>query len=116
MSRRGGEGVMPFTASPDQLFIGGTWRDAEGGATFDVHDPATGEIIAAVASASVADGAAALDAAVAAQPEWAATAPRVRSTLLRDAFDLLVERREEFAALMTIEMGKPLAERSEEVV
>jgi len=107
--------VTISTTTPHQLFIGGAWRDAEHGATFDVVDPATGEVITAVASASVADGAAALDAAVAAQAAWAATAPRARSVVLRDAFDLLMERREDFAALMTAEMGKPLAESRGEV-
>ncbi|GMA31155.1 hypothetical protein GCM10025875_11470 [Litorihabitans aurantiacus] len=66
---------MTAPTTPHQLFIGGAWRDASTGATFDVVDPATGEVIAAVADASVADGAAALDTAVAAQAEWGATAP-----------------------------------------
>ena len=100
---------------PNGLFIGGVWRDATEGATLDVSDPSTGDVIKTSADASVADGTAALDAAVAAQDEWAATAPRTRSNILRKAFDLLQERREEFALLMTLEMGKPLAEANGEV-
>ncbi|ROR80685.1 succinate semialdehyde dehydrogenase [Plantibacter flavus] len=100
---------------PNGLFIGGVWRDATEGATLDVSDPSTGDVIKTIADASVADGTAALDAAVAAQDEWAATAPRTRSNILRKAFDLLQERREEFALLMTLEMGKPLAEANGEV-
>lgn len=97
------------------LFIGGEWVDAEGGKTLAVIDPATGATIKEIADASVADGIKALDAAVAAQDAWAATAPRQRGELLRRAFDLLQERKEEFALLMTMEMGKPLAEARGEV-
>ncbi|MDH6235871.1 NAD-dependent succinate-semialdehyde dehydrogenase [Cryobacterium sp. CG_9.6] len=100
---------------PTQLFIGGEWRAASAGRTLDVVDPATGLVIRTIADASVADGAAALDAAVAAQAGWAATAPRVRGEILRRAFDLLQERKEDFALLMTMEMGKPLAEARGEV-
>ncbi|WP_022889292.1 NAD-dependent succinate-semialdehyde dehydrogenase [Agromyces italicus] len=97
------------------LFIAGEWVSAEGGKTLAVIDPATGDTIKEIADASVADGLKALDAAVAVQDEWAATAPRVRGELLRRAFDLLQERKEEFALLMTLEMGKPLAEARGEV-
>ena len=101
---------------PTQLFIGGEWRAAEAGATLEVYDPATGRILASVADGSPADGMAALDAAVAAQADWAKVAPRDRSELLRAAYEKLVERTEEFALLMTLEMGKPLAEARGEVV
>ncbi|WP_022891422.1 NAD-dependent succinate-semialdehyde dehydrogenase [Agromyces subbeticus] len=97
------------------LFIGGEWVDAEGGKTLAVIDPSTGRTIKEIADASVADGTRALDAAVAAQDAWAATAPRQRGELLRRAFDLLQDRKEEFALLMTLEMGKPLAEARGEV-
>ena len=100
---------------PTQLFIGGKWVDASGGATLDVHDPATGRVIRSIADASVDDGARALDAAVAAQKDWATTAPRTRSDILRRAFDLVQERKEDLALLMTLEMGKPLAESRGEV-
>jgi len=100
---------------PDGLYIGGQWRAAEGGATLTVSDPATGDVVKTIASASVADGVAALDAADAAFPAWAATPARERAEILRRAFDLLQERKEDFALLMTIEMGKPLAEARGEV-
>jgi succinate-semialdehyde dehydrogenase/glutarate-semialdehyde dehydrogenase len=100
---------------PKGLLIGGGWRDADGGATLPVEDPSSGATIARVADASVADGQAALDAAVAAQGEWAKTAPRDRGEILRTAFERLSERAEEFAMLMTLEMGKTLAESRGEV-
>ena len=100
---------------PTGLFIGGRWRAASGGATFPVRDPSTGEVLADVADATPEDGIAALDAAVAAQDGWAATPPRTRSDLLRAAFDLVREHAEDLAALMTLEMGKPLAEARGEV-
>ncbi|WP_188838168.1 NAD-dependent succinate-semialdehyde dehydrogenase [Flexivirga endophytica] len=98
-----------------QLFIGGEWRDAEGAATLEVDNPATSGELARVADASVADGDAALSAAAAAQSEWARSAPRKRSEILRAAYELIVERTEVFAELMTLEMGKPLAESRGEV-
>ncbi len=100
---------------PDQLFIGGTWRAAAEGKTLDVKDPSTGKVIKQIADATPADARAAMDAAADAQAAWAATPARERSDLLRRAFDLLRERRDEFALLMTLEMGKPLAEAQGEV-
>jgi succinate-semialdehyde dehydrogenase/glutarate-semialdehyde dehydrogenase len=100
---------------PDGLFIGGVWRGSSDRTTFDVGDPSTGEVIRTIASASVADGTAALDAACDAFESWSRTPSRERAELLRQAFDLLTERREEFALLMTLEMGKPLAEARGEV-
>ena len=100
---------------PTGLFIDGKWRDSSDGRTLDVEDPSTGETLALVADATVADGAAALDAAVAAQADWAATAPRDRGEILRRAFAAITARAEEFALLMTLEMGKPLAEARGEV-
>jgi succinate-semialdehyde dehydrogenase/glutarate-semialdehyde dehydrogenase len=99
---------------PDGLYIGGEWASGSAG-TFAVYDPATGDRIKEIADASPEDGIRALDAAVAAADDWAATAPRVRGEILRRAFDLLQERRDEFALLMTLEMGKPLAEANGEV-
>jgi len=98
-----------------QLLIDGEWRAGGGGATFDVADPATGKTLVEVADADPADGMAALDAAARAQADWAATAPRERSELLRRSFDQVVARRDEFATLMTLEMGKPLAEAHAEL-
>ena len=100
---------------PTGLFIGGRWQEAEGGKRLPVHNPATGEVLVEIADAAPADGMRALDAASAAAAGWAATPPRERGELLRAAFDLLQERREEFALLMTLEMGKPLAEANGEV-
>ena len=100
---------------PTGLFIDGKWRDGSDGGTLDVEDPSTGETLASVADATVADGAAALDAAVAAQADWAATAPRERGEILRRAFMEITARAEDFALLMTLEMGKPLAEARGEV-
>src|SRR5690349_7106152 len=84
-----------------QLYVGGGWRDADGGATFPVEDPATGEVIAEVADATPDDGRAALDAAVGAQASWARTAPRERGEILRRAFELIIERADDLALLMT---------------
>jgi succinate-semialdehyde dehydrogenase / glutarate-semialdehyde dehydrogenase len=100
---------------PTGLFIDGKWREAEDGKRLDVEDPSTGETLASVADASVADGKAALDAAVAAQSAWAATPPRDRGEILRAAFEKVTERAEDLALLMTLEMGKPLAESRAEV-
>ena len=100
---------------PTQLYIGGEWTDATSGRHIEVQDPATGAVIATIADASVADGARALDAAVAAQASWAATGARVRAEILRRAFDLVQQRKEEFALLMVLEMGKPYAEALGEV-
>jgi succinate-semialdehyde dehydrogenase/glutarate-semialdehyde dehydrogenase len=100
---------------PKGLYINGRWRDSSDGTTLDVDNPATGEVLATIASATPADGMAALDAAVAAQASWAKVAPRERGEILRTAYEKIVERTEEFALLMTLEMGKPLAEARGEV-
>ena len=80
-----------------------------------VENPATDETLAEVADASPEQGIAALDAAVAAQESWAATDPRERGEILRKAFELITARADDFALLMTLEMGKPLAEARGEV-
>jgi succinate-semialdehyde dehydrogenase/glutarate-semialdehyde dehydrogenase len=102
-------------AVPTQLFIGGEWRDASGGATLDVEDPSTGEAIASVADAAPDDAKAALDACCAVQGEWAKHPPRERGEILRRAFELITERADDLALVMTLEMGKPLAESKAEV-
>lgn len=104
-----------LAAIPSGLFIGGEWTDATGARTFDVRDPATGAVIKTIADGSPEDGVRALDAAVAAQDAWAATPPRTRSDILRRVFDLVQERKEDLALIMTLEMGKPLAESRGEV-
>src|SRR3954469_23570825 len=98
-----------------QLFIGGEWRDASGGGTLPVEDPSTGEALVEIADGQPDDATAALDAAVAAQDEWAATAPRERGEILRRAYERLVERADDLALLMTLEMGKPIAESKAEI-
>jgi succinate-semialdehyde dehydrogenase/glutarate-semialdehyde dehydrogenase len=102
-------------AAPKQLFINGKWIDASSGATFDVLDPSTGKVLCAVSDASPEDGMAALEAAAAAQAAFAATAPRARADMLMRAFHLLHERIDTLALLMTLEMGKPLAESRGEI-
>lgn len=100
---------------PTGLLINGEWRAATGGTTVSVKDPSTGDVIHEIADATVDDGVAAMDAAADAFPSWAATPARERAEILRRAFDLLQERKEDVALLMTLEMGKPLAEARGEV-
>jgi len=102
-------------AVPAQLFIGGEWRDASGGATLAVEDPSTGEALADVADATPEDATATLDACVAAQAEWAAHPPRERGEILRRAWERITERADELALVMTLEMGKPIAESKAEI-
>jgi len=101
---------------PTQLYIGGEWRDATGGGTLPVEDPATGETIAEVPDATIEDAVSALDAAVAAQAEFAATPPRERSEILRRAYEALVAQADDLALLMTMEMGKSVAESKAEIL
>ncbi|HLT61205.1 MAG TPA: aldehyde dehydrogenase family protein, partial [Microlunatus sp.] len=110
-----GEHSAVVEAVRKQLFIGGEYVDSASGATFEVLDPATGETLCAVADAAPEDGRRALDAAVAAQPTMAALSPRERADILTRAFDLLHARSDELALLMTLEMGKPLAEARGEI-
>ena len=98
-----------------QLLVGGEWRDASGGRTMPVEDPSTGEILCEVADAQPEDALAALDAAVEAQADWSKHPPRERGEILRRAFEKIVERTDELALLMTLEMGKPLAESKGEI-
>jgi succinate-semialdehyde dehydrogenase/glutarate-semialdehyde dehydrogenase len=102
-------------AAPHQLFIGGEWRDASGGGTLSVEDPSTGEALVEIADATPDDATAALDAAVAVQDEWAVHPPRERGEILRRAWETISERVDDLALLMTLEMGKPLAESKAEI-
>jgi succinate-semialdehyde dehydrogenase / glutarate-semialdehyde dehydrogenase len=95
------------------LFIGGKWVSAD--ARFDVLDPATGDVLASVADGSVADAGAAVDAAAAALPAWSKTPPRERSEILRRAFELMTERADELAKLVSLENGKALTDAKGEV-
>ncbi|MDX3214471.1 NAD-dependent succinate-semialdehyde dehydrogenase [Streptomyces sp. ME02-6991-2B] len=101
---------------PKALLIGGRWRSASEGREYEVEDPSTARPLCAVPDAGAEDARAAMDAAAAAQEGWAATAPRERGEILRRAFELIVERQEELALLMTLEMGKPVAESRGEIL
>ncbi|WP_447644088.1 NAD-dependent succinate-semialdehyde dehydrogenase [Nocardioides zeae] len=107
--------ALPDGILTPRLLIGGTWRDADEGETFDVLDPADESVLATVADGTVDDAVAALDAAVAAQRDWARTPPRERSEILRAAYERIVERTDDFARLISLEMGKPLKEAAGEV-
>ncbi|MFD1714104.1 NAD-dependent succinate-semialdehyde dehydrogenase [Amnibacterium flavum] len=104
-----------IAAAPTGLLRGGSWVASSTGAEFDVLDPATEEPIVGVADASVEDALAALDVATATQRSWAATPPRERGEILRRTYEIMTERNEVLATLMTMEMGKPLAESRAEV-
>jgi len=98
---------------PTGLWIGGEERSAK--STFDVVNPATDEVLVSIANATAADAIAALDAGCAVQEAWAATPARERGEILRSVFEMIIERAEDFATLMTLEMGKVLAESMGEV-
>jgi succinate-semialdehyde dehydrogenase / glutarate-semialdehyde dehydrogenase len=100
---------------PKDLYIGGEWRAAAGGGTLAVEDPATGEPLVDVADGQPEDALAALGAAAGTQAEWASTAPRERGEILRRAYEAIVHRTDELALLMTLEMGKSLAESRAEI-
>jgi succinate-semialdehyde dehydrogenase / glutarate-semialdehyde dehydrogenase len=106
--------VLPCPV-PNELLIAGQWRPAGSGASFAVADPASGQTLARIADAGPADAVAALDAATAAAREWRHTPARARADILLDAYAAVLRRRDEFAELMTLEMGKPLAEAHSEL-
>jgi succinate-semialdehyde dehydrogenase / glutarate-semialdehyde dehydrogenase len=98
---------------PRGLYIDGEWIQTS--STLAVEDPSTGEQLAEVADATADDARAALDAAANAQERWAATAPRERGTILQRAYEEITARTDELAVLMTLEMGKPVAESRAEI-
>ncbi|HEV3070005.1 MAG TPA: NAD-dependent succinate-semialdehyde dehydrogenase [Solirubrobacteraceae bacterium] len=100
---------------PAELYIAGEWRPAAAGARFAVEDPATQQPLIEIADATAEDALAALAAAAQMQAQWAASAPRERGEILRRAYEAIVERTEELALLMTLEMGKALAESRAEI-
>lgn len=100
---------------PTDLWVGGRQTPASTGATFPVHNPATGSVLTHVADASPDDGRRALDLASRTQAQWAATAPRERGEILRAAFESVRRRSEDFATVMTLEMGKAIGEARSEV-
>ncbi len=97
------------------LLMGGQWRPARSGRRLRVEDPATGQVVAEVADAGPADALEALGAAAEAQDAWAAAPPRERGEILRRAYELMTEKADDLALLMTVEMGKPVAESKGEV-
>jgi succinate-semialdehyde dehydrogenase/glutarate-semialdehyde dehydrogenase len=105
-----------LAAVPKQLFIGGAWRDGREAGTVAVEDPATGATIAEVADATEQDALDALAAAHEAFASWRDSAPRERGDILRRAYATIMARSDELALLMTLEMGKPVAESRAEVV
>ncbi|MEI7772577.1 MAG: NAD-dependent succinate-semialdehyde dehydrogenase [Chloroflexales bacterium] len=102
-------------AAPYLQLIGGAWHPAAGGASFPVDNPATGALIAEVPDGGAADARAAIEAAAAALPAWAATPAPQRAALLRRVAALMLERQERLATVMTLEQGKPLAEARGEI-
>ncbi|MCX6487715.1 MAG: NAD-dependent succinate-semialdehyde dehydrogenase [Mycobacterium sp.] len=98
---------------PTGLWIGGEERPAS--STFEVLNPATGEVLIAVGNATAVDALAAMDAACSVQAAWAATPARERGEVLRAVFEMIIDRAEDFATLMTLEMGKVLPESMGEV-
>ncbi len=100
---------------PKGIYVNGEWRDSSDKSVIDVIDPATGKVLAQVANATPQDGQDALTAAHNAQAAWAKTSPRSRAEILRKAFDKVTEMADEFAILMALEMGKPVAEARGEV-
>jgi succinate-semialdehyde dehydrogenase/glutarate-semialdehyde dehydrogenase len=106
----------PIISVRTEIYIDGEWRTASDGAHIEVLDPAREEVIASVASASIADGLAAVDAAHRALPAWAATAPRRRAEILRRAFELMTARAEDLAKLISQENGKALKDARGEAV
>jgi succinate-semialdehyde dehydrogenase/glutarate-semialdehyde dehydrogenase len=104
-----------IAAVPKQLLIGGVWRPARSGKTVPVEDPSTGKVLTEVADAGGVDALEALTAAAEAQPAWAATPSRQRGEILRRAFEALMDKADDLALLMTLEMGKPIAEAKGEI-
>ena len=98
-----------------ELFLGGKWVPSSSGDRFDVLDPATGDVLASVADGSVDDALAAVSSASAAFPDWAATAPRQRAEILRRAWQLMTERADDLAKLISLENGKALVDARGEV-
>jgi succinate-semialdehyde dehydrogenase/glutarate-semialdehyde dehydrogenase len=103
-------------AVPKGLLIGGRWRESSSGAALTVEDPSTGQPLCEVADGSVDDGLAALAAAAQAQTSWGSHPPRERGEILRRAYEELVRRADELALLMTLEMGKAVAESRAEIL
>ena len=115
MSISAAEEARVLALVPKGIYINGEWRDSSDKSVIDVIDPATGKVLAQVANATAADGQDAMTAADEAQAAWAKTSPRFRADILRKAFDKVTEMADDFAILMSLEMGKPVAEAKGEV-
>ncbi|NKL95481.1 MULTISPECIES: NAD-dependent succinate-semialdehyde dehydrogenase [Rhizobium] len=100
----------------DAGYINGVWTSGDATRTFDVLNPATGELLASLPDMGAAETRAAIDAAHAAQPGWAARPAKERSAILRKWFDLMVANADELAAILTAEMGKPFPEARGEIL
>ncbi|MDQ2896350.1 MAG: NAD-dependent succinate-semialdehyde dehydrogenase [Actinomycetota bacterium] len=98
-----------------QAYVDGRWIDADDGSTFDVVDPATGRVLAAVPRMGAAETRRAIEAAARALPAWRARLARERARIMRRWADLMIERQEELATLLTAEQGKPVAESRVEI-
>ena len=108
---------MIKTEMIERLFVAGGWTDAaSSGATFEVTNPANGETLATLPDGGREEMQRAIDAAAAAQDGWAATPAQKRARIMRRAADLMHERKEHLATVMTLEQGKPLAESRGEIV
>ncbi|CAN7548115.1 NAD-dependent succinate-semialdehyde dehydrogenase [Rhizobium sp. LjRoot258] len=109
---------VPFS-SPflrDAGYINGAWTAGGATKTFDVLNPATGEVLASLPDMGAAETREAIEAAYAAQPAWAARPAKERAGILRKWFDLMVAHADELAAILTAEMGKPFAEARGEIL
>jgi succinate-semialdehyde dehydrogenase / glutarate-semialdehyde dehydrogenase len=115
MSISAAEEARVLALVPKGIYVNGQWRDSSDKSVIDVIDPATGKVLAQVANATAADGQDAMTAADEAQAAWAKTSPRFRADILRKAFDKVTEMADDFAILMSLEMGKPVAEAKGEV-
>jgi succinate-semialdehyde dehydrogenase/glutarate-semialdehyde dehydrogenase len=98
-----------------QAYLAGEWTDGAGGGTFEVTNPARGDVIAHVADLDRAQVAAAIDTAHSAQKEWAARTAKERANILRKWFDLMMANADDLATILTAEQGKPLAEAKGEI-
>ncbi len=98
-----------------KAFVAGEWVDADDGKTFAVTNPARGDVICTVPDLSRAEVARAIDAAHAAMKAWAARTAKDRANVLRKWFDLMMANQDDLAAILTAEMGKPLAEAKGEI-
>ena len=108
---------MIETEMMDKLFVGGEWSDsAASGNTFDVINPANGEVLATLPDSGREEMRKAVDAAAAVQPEWSETTAAHRAAIMHEAARLMHEKQEHLARVMTLEQGKPITESRGEIV